>query len=85
MSKPPYWGEFGPVVDITFPLANQSLDVQHGLGQTPDGFHVVWADGGVYAEPGAIWNKTFAYLRATLLNTTAKVIFYTLRETANEP
>ncbi len=75
----PYWNAFGPVVDVTFRAAATDRDVVHGLQQRPTGFHVVYADGPVYARPGAEWaTKELAWLRASNANTHARVIFFTL-------
>lgn len=75
----PYWQAYGPVVEVAFPAAATKRDVVHGLSQTPTGFHVVWADGPVYAEPGVMWGKELAYLRASNANTHARIIFFTCR------
>lgn len=80
----PYWDQYSAPVDVTFPAANTIRDIVHGLGQIPSGYHVVWADGVVYAEPGKLWTKELAYLRATAVNVHAKVVFFTLREVRNE-
>lgn len=80
----PYWGVYGPVVSVTFPAANTKRDVVHGLEQVPDGYHIVWADGVVHAEPGVLWTKNLAYLRATAVNVHAKIVFFTLREASRE-
>lgn len=75
----PYWNRYGPVVDVTFPAAGTDRDIVHGLGQTPSGYHVVYADGPVYARPGPEWaTKELAWLRAPNANTHARVIFFTL-------
>lgn len=81
----PYWGRYGPIVDVTFSTAATVRDVQHGLEQVPDGYHVVWADGIVHAEPGVLWTKTLAFLQASTANVHAKLVFFTLKETRNEP
>lgn len=81
----PYWGEYSTPVDVTFPVANTIRDIVHGLSQIPHGYHVVWADGIVHAEPGKLWTKELAYLRATAVNVHAKIVFFTLREVRSEP
>lgn len=80
----PYWDQFSAPVTDTFPAANTRRDIAHGLGQVPHGYHVVRADGVVHAEPGVLWTKDLAYLRATAANVHATFIFYTLREVRNE-
>lgn len=80
----PYWKAFGPIVEVTFPAGASKLDVVHGLKQTPTGYHIVWADGPVYAEPGVAWTKELAYLRATNANTHARLIFLTLKGDRSE-
>jgi hypothetical protein len=81
----PYWDAYGPIVEVTFVAGASKLDVVHGLSQIPTAFHVLWADGPVYAEPGVRWTKEIAYLRATNANTHARVIFFTCRGDAREP
>lgn len=80
----PYWGAYGVPVTIRFPAANTDLDVAHGVGQVPAGYHVVEADGPVARRPGPWATKDLAYLRSTVAGTRATVIFFTLRETRNE-
>jgi len=80
----PYWAVYGPPVEVTFELANTKADIVHGLGDVPDGYHVVWADGLVHAEPGVQWTKDLAYLRATAVYVHATVIFFTLREVRHD-
>lgn len=80
----PYVRAYGPVVDVTFPAAASARDVVHQLGATPTGFHVVWADGPVYAEPGVPWDRTLAWLRASNVNTHARVVFFTCLGDADE-
>lgn len=81
----PYWEAFGPIVEVTFPAAATKRDVLHGLGATPSAYHIVWADGPVYAEPGVLWTKEIAYLRASNANTHARIIFLTLKGDPREP
>lgn len=81
----PYWETFGPIVEVDFPAAATARDVVHGLQQIPTGFHVIWSDGPVYAEPGRLWTKALAWLRAANANTHARVIFFTVREDPHEP
>ena len=80
----PYWGAFTVPISVVFAAANTKQDVAHGLGQVPDGYHLVRADGVVHAEPGVQWTKDLAYMRATAVNVRATIIFFTLRETPNE-
>lgn len=79
-----YWGAFSRPIDVMFPAANTIRDIAHELGQVPGGYHVVRADGVVYAEPGKLWTKDLAYLRATAANVHATIVFFTLREVRNE-
>jgi hypothetical protein len=81
----PYWTNYGPVIDVTFPVANVKRDIAHRLGHKPSGYHLVFADGPVYAEPGAIWTRDLAYLRATNANTHARIVFLTLQGDPREP
>lgn len=76
----PFWSAYSRPLRLWFPAANTKRGVLHGLGTTPDGFLVVWADCAVRAEPGLAWDATTAALRADQANGRAVVIFYRLRE-----
>jgi hypothetical protein len=80
----PYWTTYGPVIDVTFVAAASKLDIAHRLGTKPTGYHLVFADGPVYAEPGAIWTKEIAYMRAANANTHARIVFLTLTGDSRE-
>lgn len=69
---------------VLFPAANTDLDVAHELGQVPDGYEVVEADGPVCRRPGLWADKDRVYLRSTVAGTRGTVILFTLRETRNE-
>jgi len=80
----PFWGAYGPVVEVTFPVASTRRDIAHGLSQVPDGYFIVWADGTLFAEPGVLWTKDLAYMRSGADNVHARIIFYTVREAYRE-
>jgi hypothetical protein len=80
----PYFGTFSVPVEVVFPAANTVRDIAHGLKEVPKGYHIVWADGLVHAEPGRLWTKDLAYMRATAVNVHATIVFFTLREVRGE-
>jgi hypothetical protein len=69
---------------IYFPAAATTREVQHGLGETPDGFLLVHADALVTAVPGLLWTSTLAYLTTPTANARAIVIFYKLKESPTD-
>lgn len=73
---------YGPPVSITFPVANTSRDVVHGLAVIPDGYSIVFADAEIHAVPGKLWTTTLAFLQASTNNAHAILRFRTLRQTA---
>jgi len=80
----PFHYALGPLVTVTFAAAGSKLDIAHGLGQVPTGRLIHRADGPIYDEPGVVWTKEIAYMRATNANTHAVLQFYTVRGDANE-
>lgn len=70
------------VLRVTLPTAGGVVAIQHGLGVTPTGFLVIWADGPVYAASAVTspWTDVLAFLRAPNANTHALVVFYSLNE-----
>lgn len=81
----PFWRAYGPIVDVTFPVANTDRDVAHGLRERPSGFLVLYADTAIYARPGPEWaTKELAWLRSPVDNAHARVLFFTFRGDANE-
>ncbi len=66
----------GPVLEVTFPSMAFRVDVAHGLGQVPTGYHIVLQAGGlVQAVDVDQWTDTVAYLQATADYTRARVFF----------
>lgn len=70
----------GPLLRITIPAAGVDFDVAHGLQATPNAYVVEYADGPVYARPGAWATRDVAYLRAANANTHALVRFRVIQE-----
>ena len=80
----PYWDAYGPTVpprgeQLLITVADVAVAIAHGLNEIPEGMHVVWADGAVYAAPGVQWTKELAYVQAPRVNTRARFVFFTLR------
>lgn len=77
---PAIWARLSRPLRITLPVAGATRDVVHGLGETPEGFVVVWTDAPIYAVPGLAWTRDLAYLTSAANNVHAIVLFYTLKE-----
>jgi len=87
----PYWDAYGPVVplrgeDLVITVADQAVAIPHGLGEIPDGMHVVKADGPLFAAPGVAWTKELAWVQTGSLSflpgqtvVRARLIFFTCR------
>lgn len=75
------WRYLGKPVGITFPAKNVSVEVQHTLGEIPDGVQVLTADCFIKRTPGKQWTKTLAYLMSDSDNGHAELAFGVYRET----
>jgi hypothetical protein len=73
---------YGPALSVTFPVANTSRDVVHGLNVIPDGYSIVFADAQIHAVPGKLWTTTLAFLQADANNAHAIIRFKALRQSA---
>ena len=80
----PFWARYSVPLRLTFPAANTSRDVQHGLQVIPDGMLMVRADANIFAVPGKQWTEDIAYLQADRANARATVVFFTMRESASD-
>ncbi len=68
--------ERSAVFEVTFPAANTTRDVQHGMGQIPTGVSVIAAVGGhVRCSDLTTWTPDLAFLQADAANTRARVYF----------
>lgn len=75
------YAAIGPILEVVFPVANTRRDLPHGLGQVPDGYHVLLQSGGVLtATDVALWTPQVAWLMASANNTRARLIFFTLHQ-----
>jgi hypothetical protein len=64
------------VLEVTFPAANTTRDVQHGMGQVPTGVIVIAAVGGnVRCSDLTTWTTDLAFLQADAANTRARLYF----------
>lgn len=77
------YAALGPIIEVAFPFAAVPRDVPHGLGQVPDGYHVLLESLGVLtAVDVAQWTRDIAFLQASANNTRARVLFFTVRQGA---
>lgn len=74
------WRYLSKPVGVTFPAANVSIEVQHTLGEIPDGVQVLTADCFLKRTPGKQWTKTLAYLMSDTANGHAELAFGVYRE-----
>jgi hypothetical protein len=74
------WRYLAAPVAITFPAAATSVEVQHGLGEIPDGFQVLSADCLVKRTPGKAWTKTLAYVMSDTAVSNADLAFGVYRQ-----
>lgn len=72
----------GRPLSMFFALANTQTEVQHELGEVPDGYLVVNADANVKRAPGKQWTKTLAYLQVDMANSSVVLCFGMFREGA---
>lgn len=70
----------GPLVRLTFEVANTQRDVAHGMTVIPDGFFPVSWDAAVQQTPGVLWTATTAYLQTSTAHAHVVGFFYKLRE-----
>jgi hypothetical protein len=70
----------GPPVQVNFPLKTTVYEVQHLLGEVPDGCEVITADCLLKRAPGRQWTKELAYLVSDSDNSYAVLKFGVLRE-----
>lgn len=76
------WRYLGAPVGITFTMKNTSVEVQHSLGEIPDGVVVLMADCAVKRTPGKAWTKELAYVMSDTDNSTADLAFGVYRQSA---
>jgi hypothetical protein len=74
------WRYLAAPVGITFPAKNVSVEVQHQLGEVPDGFVVLNADCLIKRTPGKAWTKTLAYVMSDTDVSTADLAFGVYRQ-----
>lgn len=74
------WRYLSHPVGVTFAVKNVSIEVQHSLGEIPDGVQVLTADCAVKRTPGKQWTKTLAYLMSDTDNSHAELAFGVYRE-----
>lgn len=74
----PPWDAITPVLLVTFPTSGDRL-VRHTLGAVPDGVWLLGTTGAVYMTRQAEWTDTIAYLTAPVVDTTARLLFFSLR------
>jgi hypothetical protein len=74
------WRFIGPPVQVVFPLAATVYEVQHLMGDIPDGVQVITSDARVIRAPGRQWTRDVAYLQSDTANSFAVLVFGVLRE-----
>lgn len=74
------WRFIATPVQVNFPLANTDYEVQHLMGDVPDGMIVITCDAQVRRAPGRQWSRELAYLRSDTANSFAVLVFGVLRE-----
>lgn len=82
-TRPALWDLFrfvGRPVLMRFSAANADTEVLHQCQDVPTGFLVLSSVGVITAAPLQQWRKDLAYVRSTVANVEAVLIFFTLKE-----